>query len=417
VSILKKEMHLNAYCHHWLCSGIACRSYSQSRTDERLPRHAGVAGRDLHADAGPLARGCLNACLAKGMAKAEKRGILPLEIIGATPKKRVGKATSKGQERDTNAWYNERYSDYSGNRSNKFLVEALQNREGLSMARIVTYGLVGIMALWLTSASNQIERNIGSVEVGFPFVNVADNTANPTGRGSISSLDDFWNLQGFVGNVVVYGVIVLTIWRVMQSSYAGRMQPSLRYLLPCSGIAGMCFVGASMGYNPFPSYQYRPPTPTVVPAHVNALIRRWSGTDTVTGQPIALHFAIYDVTLSTPDGDFKGTYDWITHETIVIRLGHYVFLDGATESLSCPNLPTAFNIACQQQRVSGYPAPLVSPPVLQVPVGSYPAPLPAPVNTNSLYQGIEGAYGIVVSHTGLTLIAPTGEVQSFTETR
>lgn len=121
----------------------------------------------------------------------------------------------------------------------------------------LTYLIVGILALWLTTISTRIERDSGRVEGGFPFVTMADNPANPTARGSLN-IDDYVNMPGILANIVVYGVIVLTTWRLMQSVYTQQLHPSLSYLLPCATLAGLCFVVGSMGYNPFPLPPYIP---------------------------------------------------------------------------------------------------------------------------------------------------------------
>lgn len=276
------------------------------------------------------------------------------------------------------------------------------------MKSVLTYLVVGVLALGLTLLSNGIERDLGGTGWGFPFFNAIARPA---------LLHDNSNFLGFMANIVVYGVIVLTAVHLMQSGYTQppRLKPSLYFLLPATGVVGILFIGAGVGYNPFPMTGYRVLTPTPTPAHIAALMQRWSGTDATTGQPLTLYFGGYEMSLRTPDGEFKGTYTWITPERLVLRLGRYIEVDAETTSRPCPPLPTVFNTPCQQQPGRGYPSPILITPIAQ-PQGFYPGPPPEPtvVEPYGLYQGIEAAYQVVVTRIDLTLIAPTGESQSFT---
>jgi hypothetical protein len=291
---------------------------------------------------------------------------------------------------------------------------------------LLVYIWVGMLALWLTSASTDIQRNNGRLEGGFPFVNLTDNPYYPTAIGELT-IDDTWNVYGFVGNLVVYGVILLTAVRLVQSVMTNppRLRPSLRYLLPASGVAVVCCLGASLAYSPFPldddtftGYEARTPTPE--PAYVTALRQRWVATDATTGEAFELQFdgGGPAVTLRISDVEYNGDYTWITPERITLRLGRYIEVDAETTSRPCPQLPTVFNVPCQQEPGRGYPSPIRITPFPSAPAGFYPepvqSPLPTVVEPYGLYQGIEARYQVVVTHTDLTLTAPTGESQTFT---
>jgi hypothetical protein len=287
-------------------------------------------------------------------------------------------------------------------------------------SHLLVYLVVGIVALCLTLATADIERN-GRLEGGYPFVSLV-NSNNPTGSGSLTLFDDPLTL-GFYANLVIYGVFLLTFVRVSQSVFAQppQMKRSLYFLIPASGFAMVCFIVGSMGYNPFPTPAgagnlVRRPTPTPEPAYVMALRQRWVATDETTGQPLELQFFGYEMSLRIADVEYTGNYTWISPERILLSLGRYIEVEADTTSRPCPRLPTVFNAPCQQAPGRGYPVPIRITPILRDPAGSYPGPNPEStvVEPYGLYQGIEAEYQVMVTRTDLTLIAPTGEVQEFT---
>jgi hypothetical protein len=244
---------------------------------------------------------------------------------------------------------------------------------------------------------------IGAPRAGFPFPVIRDQggSSPTTGWGKIGPEDYFPpDFMGFVGNLIVYTLLLAFAW---ETFLVLRKQRSLQSLLIKSPLLIIGMGALIYGFIRDSSDPLVPVRDTGNPQA--ALLGNWQGTDAVGNNFI---FRFYDSgqfsIVPTNRESYGGDYTWVNDKTIQIRLGS----SGYVPYEYCQAVPMFFQEYCTTEIIepfdpSAYPGPVQ--PILM----PYPVPTEAPKEV----ARVEAVFLIDISEDSMTLTPLSGSPQDF----